>query len=84
MFVFIFILIFIVSTAASSFIILRSVRDEIADTRREVVQLYAELRQELSKQQFQVEVLKRRIKKRSVTLGEVLEEPWVKELMEEE
>jgi len=74
---------FIVSISVASSVILYFVRKEVSFMRREVVHLYAELKQDISSQQFQIELLKKSVKGRSLILGEVLEEPWVKELMEE-
>jgi hypothetical protein len=82
--VLIFIVCFIIATTAASLTILYFVRKEISSTRREVIHLYAELKQDLSGQLFEIEIIKRRINKRNVTLGEVLEEPWVQDLLEEE
>jgi len=82
--VFIFIVCFIIATTASSLTILHFVRKEISTTRREVVHLYAELKQDLSIQTLDIEILRRHINRRNKTLGEVLEEPWAKDLLKED
>ena len=84
MFIFISILSFVISVVSASFTILYFVRKEVVETRKEVVRLYAELKQDISLQAFQIELLKRKVNKSRTYLSDLLEEPWVKELMEEE
>ena len=81
---FIFILCFILATTAASLTILYFARKEISSNRREVVHLYAELKQDLSMQTLDIEILRRHINRRNKTLGEVLEEPWAQDLLKED
>lgn len=84
MLIFSFIVSVIISITAASLTILYLVRKEMSETRREVIQLYAELKQDLSMQTLDIEILRRHINRRSKTLGEVLEEPWAKDLLKED
>jgi len=82
--VFIFSVCFIIATTASSLTILHFVRKEVSATRREVVHLYAELKQDLSIQTLDIEILRRHINMKTKTLEEVLKETWVQDLTKED